>query len=318
MAFGRGLRASVLVSALFACSLGCQPGTPMMVDPPCDLTSDCTRPLVCRDGLCEVECISQLDCLRGTHCAPTMGLGECFIDQPLDHTTSPCGTGRACDDASQVCRDFSCWEPCTTSSDCVMHSYCRRGVCANPDSPGYGYGMRVPCTAASDCATGEICATDHGSERTCRLPCTADTDCTDVAADAICAAIDDPSVPAGTMACVIGCDPVRQLGCINHDRCEAQVALGVGGTPHTVLDCIAPTGMTIQGASCGTSASMLGTCAQNLGCAPPMADMTTGCECLRFCVVDGDCHDASLHCTARAQPIENIHAVTGVLHMCAP
>lgn len=297
--------------------LACQ--APPATDTICELSSDCAPPLVCRDMRCVVECMSQLDCIRGAHCARTSALGQCFVDQPLDHTGSPCGDMRPCAESAQTCRDFTCWDPCTTGADCVDDSYCRRGVCANPHSPGFGYGVHVPCTSASDCASGEICATDHGSERVCRRPCSADADCADVEATPLCAAIDDPAQPAGTMACVIGCDPVRQLGCVNRDRCEVAQAAAPGGGTATFLECRAPDGMGIQGVACGTTDPMLGSCGQNLGCAPAMADMTGGYECRRFCVADADCHDASLHCTGPSIPdIQNIDVVTGVLHMCAP
>lgn len=311
----RPLNFFVLAACLAGLAGGCQ-SAPTMMAPPCNLNSDCTVPYVCTEGRCVPECESQLDCLRGTHCTAWNGVGRCYIDQPLDHTSSPCGMGRPCEDATETCRDFTCWDGCATGADCFPDSYCRRGVCANPESPGSGYGVHVACTSAADCAAGELCATDHGSERACRRPCTATADCADVEATPLCATIDDPSLPAGTMACVIGCDPVRQVGCINRDRCEVSTAPGPSGTV-AYLECRAPTGMGIQGGACGTTAPMLGACGQNLGCAPAMADMTGGFECRRFCVVDGDCRDAALQCTG---PIvagtANTTVVTGVLHMC--
>jgi hypothetical protein len=296
---------------------GCQ--TPPATSVICEINSDCPVPLVCVMERCQTECVSQLDCLRGTHCAQTDHIGQCFIDQPLDHTSSPCGDMRPCENPAQICREFTCWDGCTTSADCVSGSYCRNGVCANPDSPGYGYGVHTACTSAASCPAGDICATDRGSLSVCRRPCTANADCADVAATSICAAIDDPSQPAGTMACVIGCDPVRQLGCVGRDRCEVNVAEAPGGGMATFLECLGMAGMGIQGAACGTTEPMLGTCGQNLGCAPAMADMTGGYECRRFCVLDADCSATTLHCSGPSVPgIQNSDAVTGVLHMCAP
>ncbi len=285
----------------------------------CEVNSDCAPPLVCMSQRCQAECVSQRDCLRGLHCATTQTSGECFIDQPLDHTSSPCGDGRLCADPTQTCRDFTCWDPCTTAADCVADSICRHGVCANPASPSTAYGLRTQCTSVSQCASGEICATDRGSDSVCRRPCTANGDCTDIEATPLCAAIDDPHQPAGTMACVIGCNPVRQLGCTNRDRCEVNITRAPGGAMATFFECVAPTGMGIQGVACGTTSPMLGTCGPSLGCAPAMADMTGGYQCRRFCVADGDCHAATLHCTGTPIPgIENIDVVPGVLHMCEP
>lgn len=284
----------------------------------CQLNSDCRAPLVCVESHCQEECVHQVDCLRGTHCTIEMGYGRCEIDVPLDLTSAPCGTTTSCPDAAQACRDHTCWDPCTTGADCVPGSYCRNGVCANPGSPGFGYGFRRPCTAASDCATGEICASDHGSESACRRPCAADAECEDVAATSHCAAIDDPAQPAGTMACVIGCDPVRQQGCLLHDRCEVVEASGPTGAVR-FLECRAPTGTAIAGASCGTGAPMLGSCGESLGCGPVTSDGTGAYECRRFCVVDGDCRDASLRCIGpTVSGVENTEVVVGVLGMCAP
>jgi hypothetical protein len=313
------LRPFHLSSALAIAILSACQAPPVTSTVVCAMNSDCPDRLVCVDSRCIEECVSQHDCLRGTHCAVWNELGSCVIDTPLDHTSSPCGPTRQCDGAPEAtCRDFSCWSSCTTSADCVADSYCRQGLCVNPESPGFGYGTRTSCTSARDCATGEICATDHGSERVCRRPCSANDDCGDIAATPLCAAIDDPSMPTGTMACVIGCDPVRQLGCYGHDRCEVNVAAGPSGMA-TFLECRAPTGMGIQGVACGTTAPMFGACDQNLGCAPAMADVGGGYECRRFCVIDGDCRSDTLGCTGPAAPgIQNTSAVTGVLHMCEP
>ena len=267
---------------------------------------------------CIVECTSQHDCISGTHCATTHMLGQCFIDQPRSHTDSPCAPGRPCVDPAQLCRDFTCWDHCTTAADCERDSTCRFGACANPVSPGSGYGVHRPCSATLPCATGEICATDHGSAPACRRTCRANSDCTDVEVTPLCASIDDPTQPAGTMACVIGCDPVRQLGCINRDRCEADIATGAGGTPLSFFECRATVGTGIAGVACGTTVPMLDRCAAYLGCAPTSVDMSAY-QCRRFCLLDGDCMDPMLHCTGLTSPsIANANVVNTTLHMCAP
>ena len=291
----------------------CQNNT--LMSTPCELNSDCVAPLVCTDGVCMEDCVSQRDCIRGEHCAVANHVGSCVPDQPLDHATSPCAPGRVCASSEQTCRDFTCWSPCTTQADCVLDSYCRNGLCVNPQSPGYGYGDRVVCDASRPCPTGQICATDHGSHAACRRPCTTDAGCTDIAAASLCAAIDDPAYP-GMMACVIGCDPVRQLGCIETDRCDVNVAAGPTGM-HTIVDCRGTDGMTVQGASCGTTTPALASCGAGLGCAPNSLVETTGYQCDRYCVVDGDCHSASLQCTGPSLPgIENRGVVNGVLASC--
>lgn len=288
---------------------------------PCDLNSDCPPLLECTAGRCQEECIDQRDCMSGLHCVrgETTNLGVCLLDQPLDHTSSPCGPGRACAEPGEICRDFTCWNPCETGADCpVPGAYCRRGICVSPRSPGYGYGLRVPCTTASDCASGELCASDHGSQRACLRPCAADAECADVAAQGLCAEIDDPAQPAGTRACVIGCDPVRQQGCLRSDRCDAVSATSAAGAEIRFLDCRGPTGDGIQGTSCGTDAPDLAACGQSLGCAPAMVDMTGGYECRRYCVTSDDCRSSTLACTARpVDDLVNVESVIlGVLGVC--
>jgi hypothetical protein len=167
---------------------------------------------------------------------------------------------------------------------------------------------------------GEICASDHGSARACRRTCTANSDCVDIEVTPLCAAITDPTQPAGTMACVMGCDPVLQMGCIGRDRCEVDVAAAPGGGMVSFFECRASTSTTIQGTPCGTSATgpMLDACAPYLGCSPTSVDMSTY-QCRRFCLVDGDCMSPALHCTGLTLPmIANPDVVNAPLHACAP
>lgn len=288
---------------------------------PCEMNSDCPPLLECQAGRCQEECIDQRDCMSGLHCVrgDETHLGVCRIDQPLDHTSSPCGPGRECEETGEVCRDFTCWNPCEDGADCpVAGAYCRRGICVNPSSPGYGYGIHLPCTGPSDCTSGEICASSHGSQRACRRPCSADDECADVAALALCAEIDDPAQPPGTRACVVGCDPVRQVGCLATDRCDVVSAPGIGGAEVLALDCRGPSGDGIQGTSCGTDAPDLAACGAGLECAPAMVDMTGGYECRRYCITTEDCRSASLACTgSTVDDIANADtAVLGVLGVC--
>jgi hypothetical protein len=300
------------------------------------MSSECPEFLVCdapitgMPGVCRVECVAQRECILGAHCvleAPEVG--SCLVDQPLDHATSPCnGTGRACPDG-QVCRDFTCWNACTTNADCtIAGSWCRAGACVNPGSPGSAYGTRQTCSGDAECGPGRFCASSHGSQRVCRTRCTADADCSLAEHTPICAAIDDPMVPAGTMACVIGCDPVRQLGCQLTDHCEVNQEMGVGGAMRTFFECRGPGGGGGQGSACGTTTPMFDACGgpnsggpgltAPMGCSPTSVDPGHTYECRRFCVTSGDCHDASYECTGPlVEGIQNADvAGAPTFHVC--
>jgi hypothetical protein len=304
----------VLASSLLACE------QPIMTGPPCELNSDCADPLVCTDGHCTVECISQRDCIRGAHCATVEGVGRCLIDVPLDTTTSPCGRGRECFDASIVCRNYTCWNSCATSADCAADSLCRQGICVNPDSQGGAYGVHVACDDAHPCEDGELCASHAGSARACYRPCAADGECTDIAATMICAEIDDADVDPHTTVCVIGCDPVRQRGCLGTNRCETSTELAPdGATQASFFECRSDGGGLAQGAECGTDEPGLDACQRGLGCVDASADGVPHFECRRFCVSDGDCMDAGLTCAGAAPIVLNDDVVGGgVLHVCVP
>jgi hypothetical protein len=293
---------------------------PAMTGPPCELNSDCADPLVCVDGHCAIECVSQRDCIRGAHCAVVDGVGRCLIDVPLDTTTSPCGRGRPCFDDSVVCRGYTCWNACTTSADCADGSLCRQGICANPDSQGGAYGVHVACDATHPCADGEVCASHAGSARACYRTCAADTECTDIAATQLCAELEDASLPAHTTVCVIGCDPVRQRGCLGTDRCELSVELRPGASAETAtfFECRGATGTSQQGDVCGTLEADLDACARGLGCVFAGSDGGDTYECRRYCTTEGDCTAGGLTCTGGAPTmIENVDVIGGgTLHVC--
>ncbi len=288
-----------------------------MMATPCELNSDCPDPLVCTEGRCVVECLSQRDCIRGAHCVVVEDVGRCLIDVPLDTTTSPCGRGRECFDDSLVCRSYTCWNACGTSADCADDSLCRQGICANPDSQGGAYGVHVACDAARPCAADEICASHAGSADACYRTCDADAVCTDIAATTICAEIDDPTLDPGTTVCVIGCDPVRQRGCLGTNRCELSTELAAGSATETAtfFECRGDGGSGGQGDACGTTQPDLDACERAMGCV--QTSDGGAYECRRYCVSDGDCMDAGLECTGATPMVRNDDVVGGqVLSVC--
>ena len=312
-------RRPALTLLLLALAFGCE--APVMAGLPCSLSSDCSDPLVCREGHCVIECISQRDCIRGAHCAVLDGVGRCQIDVPLDTTSSPCGRGRVCFDASIVCRQYTCWNACTTGAMCAADSICRQGVCANPDSPGTSFGVHVACDAAHPCAEDSICARHAGAAAACYRTCTADAGCADIAATALCAEIEDPSLAPHTTACVIGCDPVRQRGCLGTNRCEINTELTPGPAPSDVsfFECRGNGGTSGQGQPCGTTTPDLDACSRGLGCVFAGVDGAQLYQCRRYCISDGDCMDATLRCTGAAPVARNADvAGGGALHVCVP
>jgi hypothetical protein len=313
-----GGRSPFLLAVLLVAA--CEQGA--MMGPPCELNSDCVDPLVCRDGRCAIECVSQRDCIRGAHCAMVDQIGRCLIDVPLDTTTSPCGAGRTCFHESIVCRSYTCWNACTTGADCAADSLCRQGICANPDSQGGAYGVHVACDATHPCSTGEVCARHAGSAAACYRTCASDAACTDIAATMLCAEVDDPALPDHTTVCIIGCDPVRQQGCLETNRCEVSTELEPGAAPDyaTFFECRGNGGTGGQGDRCGTLEPDFDFCERGLGCVYAGADGDSMFQCRRYCTSDGDCMDPGLECTGAApDAVRNLDVVGGgSLHVCVP
>ena len=99
----------------------------------CDLSSDCTDPLVCRLERCREACRSDRDCPRGEHCATDNdGLGSCSLPAESSCTSSAvCPAGLEC----AVELDSVCRRPCVDDSVCLRAQRCTRSFCVDVGEP---------------------------------------------------------------------------------------------------------------------------------------------------------------------------------------
>jgi len=89
---------------------------------PCTYNSQCQSPLICRNGLCQVECLTSVDCSDGRQCIS----GRCQVP--------------VCPEA-----DAGVGVLCAFSSDCPAPLICRSGTCT------------CECRQAGDCPSGYDC-----------------------------------------------------------------------------------------------------------------------------------------------------------------
>jgi hypothetical protein len=156
---------------------------------PCTYNHDCAAPLVCQNGVCEVECIQDRDCAAGYVCiqnrcwlsgtGPGIDAAAPPVDAPVvgGDATVPLGGGcRTTGDCVPPlqCKGGACEPQCTVSIDCPGGDVCIANVCvptvppgsgeggvptfdgAVPDGAPSGYG--APCRTNSDCQNTLLCA----------------------------------------------------------------------------------------------------------------------------------------------------------------
>jgi hypothetical protein len=110
---------------------------------PCVYNSQCPAPLVCRNGLCQVECLNSLDCSDGRQCID----GRCQVPVCPEVDAA---AGNACAFSSDctaplICRSGTCTCECQLAADCPAGYDCVGNRCApsNVDSVGPEGGMVV-------------------------------------------------------------------------------------------------------------------------------------------------------------------------------
>jgi hypothetical protein len=95
---------------------------------PCSYNSQCSPPLVCRAMLCQLECLSSIDCTDGRQCIGS----RCQVPVCPE---SDAGTGLVCAFSSDcpsplVCRGGTCTCECRQSGDCPSGYDCIGNRCA--------------------------------------------------------------------------------------------------------------------------------------------------------------------------------------------
>jgi len=120
---------------------------------PCDYTSDCEEALVCRGGVCAVECKASVDCAYGfvcddSHCVPEGGTGEGGGDAGAGGSGHG-GSG----EGGELPAGYG--SPCDLQSDCEPYDL----LC------GLGGTCVYECNGDVDCPIEGSCCAEH----TCRI-----------------------------------------------------------------------------------------------------------------------------------------------------
>lgn len=103
---------------------------------PCSYTSECAANLVCRNGLCQMECLSSIDCLDGRQCVKN----RCQVPVCSD---TDAGAGVLCAFTSDcpvplVCRTGTCTCECRQNADCPTGYDCLSNRCAPSETDTIG------------------------------------------------------------------------------------------------------------------------------------------------------------------------------------
>lgn len=155
-----------LVLAVASATFGCGARRRQGAGAACELSSECSAPLVCRLGRCRNECATSGDCPEGLACVlDAIGLGSCQVESERTCTlSSECPS-------PLVCRLRQCVNECVTSRDCLGGAVCT-------DVAG-GRGCidvsTVSCVSDGECRVmdpGTFCLVGR-----CRPQCATDRDC---------------------------------------------------------------------------------------------------------------------------------------------
>jgi hypothetical protein len=243
------------------------------VGQPCSYTSDCTAPLLCRGGLCRLECQDNRDCATGATCID----GVC--DSALRDPNAPahCSTRGTDGDETDVdcggaCAGCRPGGKCAEGGDCSS-LLCEGDVCQVPscaDGQRNGTESDVdcggpscdPCTQLAECSSSSECASDEVCKRG---QCRAGT-CGNGALDA-----DETDIDCGGPDCP-PCDHLARCN-IDGDCTSLSCEAGSCATP-TCNDGVpngTETGVDCGGASCGLCADGVG-CDEAEDCASGVCD----------------------------------------------
>lgn len=267
---------------------------------PCDYTSECASPLVCRTGLCVYECLADVDCSGGASCVAHACVGAGTVVGPGTDGGIPAGAppgyGKACAYNSQctpplACRGDRCGYECFADVDCASGDRCVNHNCRTPgtSSPGTDAGC-IPATCLSSSKNCGVIADGCGGTVSCGT-CPSGEGCGAGGIANVCAAgtCSAKSCEAQGKNCgLISDDCSLPLDC---GTCTAPESCGGGGVAN-VCGC-KPIAGACTGKDCGTVVDSCGT-AQSCGaCTAPNTCGGAGtpnlCGCAKATCPAGTC-----------------------------
>jgi len=225
----RAVRRVLVFVLLVACQSGATTGTP------CQRSSECASPLVCRLGRCRTECTSDRDCTPGARCYFAAGGGVCELPM-LD----VCALEGVCE-APLVCRANRCAQVCSSSIQCGGGA-CSGAVCM-PASPDAGVGdggvaLRATCQSDVDCAANEACTADAVGIGAlyCRRTCTSDAECASAVGPGSVCALFNGTTTTGQYVCTEACS-ILSPSCAPGDACGPLILETITMAYPTVPEC---------------------------------------------------------------------------------
>ncbi len=146
---------SSFVGVLFVVA-GCAPS--LSPGAPCDLSSDCSAPLVCRNARCRIACVEARDCGPGLRCVQSNEGPSCTLERE-----ESCDAANPCPGALR-CVFGQCRSECITDADCSRDGVCDvDGSCLEPQSGTDASVMRMDAgvSDAPSCTPSTlVCADD--------------------------------------------------------------------------------------------------------------------------------------------------------------
>jgi hypothetical protein len=218
---------------------------------PCSYNSDCAGTLVCKSGVCVVECKQDRDCAPGLacvdgRCAPP-GAGGAGGEGGAGGQAGSSGSGGATDASAgcfynsdctapgEICVAGACKCECQGDVDCSSGEVCDGCGCVPdvPDGAPGSYGK--DCVLPSDCTGGLVCLAGR-----CGYECNEDLDC---AAAGICCRQHQCVTGAACGAPDAGGDAADAAfdggcGCLANDDCDDGV--WCNGDERCVAGCCQP------------------------------------------------------------------------------
>lgn len=130
----------------------------LSVGAPCELNSDCSGALVCRNARCRTECVEARDCGPGLRCLQD---GTCSLErEEICDAANPCPGALRCVFAQ-------CRTECVTDDDCSRDGACEDGSCLEPRSGSDASVMRRDAGSDAPSCTPRPIACRDGTVQAC-------------------------------------------------------------------------------------------------------------------------------------------------------